>query len=66
MRKYLAFLLLGILTLVGVGGATLGAVQAQSGTGISQAVKNTLGAANYTEYLVEKTPQGNQTADLVF
>jgi hypothetical protein len=66
MRKYLAFLLLGILTLVGVGGAAIGVVQSQSATGISQAVKNTLGAANYTEDLVEKTPQGNQTARLVF
>jgi hypothetical protein len=66
MRKYLAFLLLGILTLVGAGGAAVGAVQAQSGTAIGQAVKNTLGASNYTENLVEKTPQGNQTAHLVY
>jgi hypothetical protein len=66
MRKYLAFLLLGILTLVGAGGAAVGAVQAQSGTALSQAVKNTLGASNYTEDLVEKTPQGNQTAHLVY
>ena len=66
MRKYLAFLLLGILTLVGAGGAAAGAVQSQSGTALSQAVKNTLGASNYTEDLVEKTPQGNQQASLVF
>jgi len=66
MRKYLAFLLLGILTLVGAGGAAVGAVQSQSGTALSQAVKNTLGASNYTEDLVEKTPQGNQSAHLVF
>ena len=66
MRKYLAFLLLGILTLVGAGGAAVGAVQSQSGTALSQAVKNTLGAINYTEDLVEKTPQGNQSAHLVF
>jgi hypothetical protein len=66
MRKYLAILLLGILTLVGAGGAAVGAVQAQSGTAIGQAVKNTLGASNYTESLVEKTPQGNQTAHLVY
>ena len=52
--------------IVGVGGAAIGVVQSQSATGISQAVKNTLGAANYTEDLVEKTPQGNQTARLVF
>ena len=66
MRKYLAFLLLGILTLVGAGGAAVGAVQSQSGTALSQAVKNTLGATNYTEDLVEKTPQGNQSAHLVY
>ena len=66
MRKYLAFLLLGILTLVGAGGAAIGAVQSQSGTALSQAVKNTLGASNYTEDLVEKTPQGNQSAHLVY
>jgi len=66
MRKYLAFLLLGILTLVGAGGAAIGAVQSQSGTDLGQAVKNTLGASNYTEDLVEKTPQGNQSAHLVY
>jgi len=66
MRKYLAFLLLGILTLVGVGGAAIGAVQSKSGTGLSQAVKNTLASPNFTEDLVEKTPQGNQTAHLVY
>jgi hypothetical protein len=66
MRKYLAFLLLGILTLVGAGGAAIGAVQSQSGTDLGQAVKNTLGASSYTETLVEKTPQGNQSAHLVY
>ncbi len=66
MRKYLAFVLVGILTLVGVGMAVLGAVQSNSGTDLGTAVKNTLGATNYSEYLVEKTPQGDQTASLVF
>ena len=66
MRKFLAFILLGILTLVGAGGAALGAVQSSSATSITQAVKNTLKAPNYTEDLTEKTPQGNQQAHLVF
>ncbi|HEY5108206.1 MAG TPA: hypothetical protein VII96_01205 [Acidimicrobiales bacterium] len=66
MRKYLAFVLMGILTLVGGGFAALGAVQSKSGTNLSQAVANTLKSSNYTEDLVEKTPQGNQKAHLVF
>jgi hypothetical protein len=66
MRKFLAFILLGVLTLVGAGGAALGAVQSSSATAIGQAVKNTLKAPNYTEDLTEKTPQGNQQAHLVF
>lgn len=66
MRKYLAFVLLGILTLVGGGFAVAGAVQSKSGTSLGQAVKNTLTASNYTEDLTEKTLQGNQQANLVF
>ena len=66
MRKYLSFVLLGILSLVGLGAAVLGVVQSQSGTSLGQAVTNTLKSPNYSEYLVEKTPQGNQTASLVF
>lgn len=66
MRKYLAFVLLGILTLVGGGFAAAGAAQSTSGTSLGQAVGNTLKAANYTEVLTEKTPQGNQQANLVF
>jgi hypothetical protein len=66
MRKYLAFALLGILTLVGGGFAVAGAVQSTSSTSLGQAVKNTLKAPNYTEDLTEKTPQGSQQANLVF
>jgi len=64
MRKYLSFLLLGLLTLVGIGGAALGVVQSKSGTDLGQAVKNTLNASGYSESLVENTPQGDQTASL--
>jgi len=66
MRKYISFLLLGVLSLVGLGAAALGIAQSKSGTDLGQAVKNTLQAANYTENLVETTPQGNQTALLVY
>lgn len=66
MRKFLAFLLLGVLSLAGLGGAVVGAVQSQSATDLSQAVKNTLAAPNYTEDLVERTPQGNQSAHIVY
>ena len=66
MRKYLSFVLLGILSLVGLGAAVLGIAQSQSGTSLGQAVTNTLKSPNYSEYLVEKTPQGSQTANLVF
>jgi hypothetical protein len=66
MRKYLSFVLLGILSVVGLGAAVLGIVQGSSGTSLGQAVTNTLKSPNYSEYLVEKTPQGNQTASLVY
>jgi hypothetical protein len=66
MRKYLSFVLMGILTLVGLGAVAIGIVQAQSGTSLGQAQKITLGSTSYSEYLVEKTPQGNQTASLVY
>ena len=66
MRKYLAFVLLGILTLVGGGFAVAGAVQSTSHTSLSHAVDNTLKASNFTENLMEKTAQGSQQAHLVF
>ena len=66
MRKYLSFVLLGVLTVVGLGAAALGVVQSKSGVALGQAVTNTLGSPNYTEDLVEHTPQGDQTATFVF
>ncbi len=66
MPKYLSFVLLGILTVVGLGAAALGFSQAPSGIDLGVAVTNTLSAPNYTEHLVEHTPQGSQTANLVF
>jgi len=66
MRKYLSFVLLGVLSLAGLIATVVGLVQAQSGTSLGQAQKITLASPNYTEHLVEKTPQGNQTANLVY
>ncbi len=66
MPKFLSFILLGVLTVVGLGAAALGVVQSKSATSLSQAVSNTLKAPSYTEYLVEKTPQGDQTASLSY
>jgi len=66
MRKYLSFVLLGVLSLVGLGAAVLGVVQGNGGTDLGQAVTNTLKAPSYAEYLVERTPQGNQTASLSY
>jgi len=66
MPKFLSFILLGVLAVVGLGAATLGVVQSKSGTTLSQAVTNTLNAQSYTENLAEKTPQGNQTASLSY
>jgi len=66
MRKYLAFALLGILTLMGAGFAALGAVQSSNGIDLGQAVTNTLKASNYSEVLVQKSPRGNQTVRVVF
>ena len=66
MRKYLSFILLGALTVVGLGAAVLGIVQSQSGTSLGQAVTITLKSPSYAELDVEKTPQGDQTANLVY
>jgi hypothetical protein len=66
MRKYLSFVLLGVLALVGLCAAVVGIVQGKSVTNLSQAVTNTLKAPSYTEYLMEKTPQGDQTANLSY
>jgi hypothetical protein len=66
MRKYLAFVLVGVLTLVGLGAAVLGVAQSSSGVPLPKAVANTLNASGYTEDLAEVSPQGNQTAHLVY
>jgi hypothetical protein len=71
-----AWLLLGLLTVVAAGAAVLGVAQQnaplyscaahQHGLKCSGAVTNTLTAHNYTEVIVEKTPNGSQTENLVY
>jgi hypothetical protein len=80
-RNLTSWLLLGLLTVVGLGAAALGIVQAPKSASLQQAVANTVGsatipgvlgvtktpgAANYSEVLIESTPQGKQTDYLVY
>ena len=65
-RNLISWLLLGLLTVLALGGAVLGVVQAPKNVPLQQAVTNTLAAANYSEVLTENTPQGKQTDYLVF
>jgi len=78
-RNLTSWLLLGLLTVLALGGAVLGVVQSPktapliSCTSPQQpilrctgAVPNTLGAANYSEVLNEVTPAGKQTDYLTF
>jgi hypothetical protein len=65
-RHLTAWLLLGLLTVVGVGGAVLGIAQSPKGASLDAAVANTLAAPNYTEVLTEDTQEGKQTDYLVY
>jgi hypothetical protein len=65
-RHLTAWLLLGLLTVVGVGGAVLGVAQSPKTASLDAAVANTLAAPNYTEVLAEVTQQGKQTDYLVY
>jgi hypothetical protein len=65
-RNLISWLLLGLLTVLALGGAVLGVVQAPKNVPLQQAVTNTLSAANYSEVLTENTAQGKQTDYLVF
>jgi hypothetical protein len=79
MRNLTSWLLLGLLTVLAVGGAVLGVVQSPKSAPLisckspqqpiqrcTGAVPNTLGAANYSEVLTESTPQGKQTDYLTY
>lgn len=65
-RNLISWLLLGLLTVLALGGAVLGIVQAPTNVPLQQAVTNTLGATSYSEVLTENTAQGKQTDYLVF
>jgi hypothetical protein len=65
-RHLTAWLLLGLLTVVGVGGAVLGVAQSPKGASLDAAVANTLAAPSYTEVLTEDTQAGKQTDYLVY
>jgi len=66
MRRTISYLLLVLVSVAGAAGAVIGVTQSSSGVPLSQAVANTLAAPNYTEVLSEHTPQGRQTAYLVY
>ena len=59
-RHLTAWLLLGLLTVVGAGGAVLGVVQSPKTASLDAAVANTLAAPNYTEVLTEVTRRGTR------
>jgi hypothetical protein len=65
-RNLTAYLLLGLLTVVGLGAAVLGIVQEPNNASLTDAVNNTLSAPNYSEVLNENTAQGAQSDSLTF
>jgi hypothetical protein len=65
-RRSLGWLLLGLVAVVGVGGAILGIALSPKTATLATAVTNTLAAPNYSLVVTEKTPQGNQTDNLVW
>jgi hypothetical protein len=65
-RRLIGWLLLGLLTAVGVGGAILGIALAPDNLPLGEAATNTLAASNYTEVATERTAQGSQTDYLVY
>jgi FlaG/FlaF family flagellin (archaellin) len=65
-RNLTAYLLLGVLSIVGLGAAVLGIVQEPNNVSLGDAVTNTLSAANYSEVLTENTTQGQQSDYLTF
>jgi hypothetical protein len=66
MRKLIPFLLLGMVAVVGGAFALLGLAMGGSTVSLGTAVTNTLSASGYTEDLSEATPQGSQTAHIVY
>jgi hypothetical protein len=65
-RRNLPWLLLVLVGLVGAGGAVLGVALSPKTATLTGAVRNTNLAPNYTVVVTERTPQGNQTDNLVW
>jgi predicted membrane-bound mannosyltransferase len=65
-RRLISWLLLGLLSAVGLGGAILGISLAPKNVPLDQAATNTLAAANYSEVVTENTAQGTQTDYLTY
>jgi hypothetical protein len=66
LRQLIAWLLVGLVAVVGAGAAVLGVAQAPKNVPLHEAIDNTLAAPNYTEVLTEVAAQGKQTEYLVF
>ena len=66
LRRIISWLLLALVAVVGLCGATLGVALSPTTAPLSQAVTNTLAAASYSEVLSEQTPQGKETAYLTY
>ena len=65
-RRLIGWLLLGLLSAVGLGGAILGISLAPKNATLDEAASNTLAAPNYSEVVTETTAQGSQTDYLVY
>jgi hypothetical protein len=65
-RRLIGWLLLGLLSAVGLGGAILGISLAPKNASLDEAASNTLAAPNYSEVVTETTAQGSQSDYLVY
>ena len=66
LRRLISWLLLGLVGVVGLGGAALGVSLAPSDVPLGQAASNTLAASNFSEVVTEVTAQGTQADGLVW
>jgi hypothetical protein len=65
-RRLIPWLLLGLLTAVGLGGAILGISLAPRNVPLRQAASGTLSAPNYSEVITQTSAQGTQTDYLTY
>jgi hypothetical protein len=65
-RNLLGWLLVGLVSAVGAGAAILGATQSPTTASLSQAVRNTVRAPNYSEVFTESTSMGSETGYLTY